>query len=138
MYQAMTYFNFGENLFKWVQILMEGFLICTQNAGFISEWISPQKALFQGAPTLPYLYLLLGKVLSDRSSENHNIKPIIVQGELVLLSQYADDTDIYMMYNQASYQAPLGTLEDYSKHTGLQINYKKSTVYCIGALRLPL
>ena len=60
----------------------------------------------------------------------------MVQGEEpVLLSQYADDTDIYMMYDQASHQALISTLEDFSKHTGLQINYKKSTVYCIGALR---
>ena len=66
MYQAMRYFNFGENLIKWVEIVLEGFLIYTQNAGFLSEWISPQKALFQGAPTSPYLYLLLGQVLSDR------------------------------------------------------------------------
>ena len=114
---------------------MEGFLICTQNESFISEWISPQKALFQGAPTLPYSYLLLGQVLSDRLLENHDIKPKMVQGEPVLLSQYADDTYIYMMYKQASYQAFINTLEDFSECTGLQINYKKSTVYCIGALR---
>ena len=40
-----------------------------------------------------------------------------------------------MMYDQASYQALISTFEDFSKHTGLQINYKKSMVYCIGALR---
>ena len=40
-----------------------------------------------------------------------------------------------MMYDQASYQALINTLEEFSKHTGLQINYKKSIVYCIGALR---
>ena len=51
------------------------------------------------------------------------------------MSQYADDTDIYMMYDQGSYQALIGTLEDFFKHTGLQINYKKSMVYCIGAQR---
>ena len=100
MYQAMRYYNFGENLIKWVQIVMEGFLICTQNAGFISKWISPQKALFQDAPTSPYLYLHLGQVLSDRLLGNVNIKSIMVQRELVLLSQYADDTDIYMMYDK--------------------------------------
>ena len=59
----------------------------------------------------------------------------MAQGELVLLSQYAGDIDIYMMYDKASYQALIGTLEDFSKHIGLQINYKKSTVYYIGALR---
>ena len=87
VYQAIRYFNFGENLIKWVEIVLEGFLICTQNAGFISEWISPQKELFQGAPILPYLYLLLGQLLSDKLLEHHNIKPIMVQGEPVLLSQ---------------------------------------------------
>ena len=59
----------------------------------------------------------------------------MVQGEPVLLSQYADDADIYTIHDQASYQVLIGTLEDFSKHTGLQINYKKSMVYCIGALR---
>ena len=58
----------------------------------------------------------------------------MVQWEPVLLSQYADGTDIYVVYNQASYQ-PLHTLEDFSKHTVLQINYKKSMVYPIGTLR---
>ena len=102
---------------------------------FLSEWIWPEKALFQGASTSPYLYLLLGQVLSDKLLENHNVKCTMVQRELVHLSQYANDTDIYMMYNQSSYQALISTLEDFSKHTGLQINYKKSMIYCIGALR---
>ena len=94
VYQAIRYFNFGKNLVKWVKIVLEGFLICTKNTGFVSEWILLQKAIFQGAPTSPYLYLLLGHILSDRSLENHNNKPIMVQGEPVLLSQYSDDTDI--------------------------------------------
>ena len=134
VYHTMRYFNFGENLITWVEIVQERFLISTQNLGFIFEWNSPQKALFQDTPTSSYLYLLLGQVVSDRLLENHSIKPIMVQGEPVLLSQYADDTDIYMMYNQASYQALISTWEDFSKHTGLQINYKKSMVSHIGAL----
>ena len=48
----------------------------------------------------------------------------MVQGEPVLLSQYADVTNKYMMYDQASYWALINTLEDMSKCTGLQINYR--------------
>ena len=93
--------RYYQHLFKSdinVEIVLEGFLICTQNAGFISEWISPQKTLFQ--PTSSYVYLLLGQVLPDRLLEDHYTKPITVQEDPVVLSQYADDTDIYMMYDQ--------------------------------------
>ena len=46
-----------------------------------------------------------------------------------LLSQFADDTDIYLEYSEESVNECLRTLTDIEANTGLKISYDKTTLY---------
>lgn len=52
-----------------------------------------------------------------------------------LLSQFADDTDLFLLYDQDSLNATMETLDRIHFCLGLKINYDKTSVYRIGSLK---
>ena len=52
-----------------------------------------------------------------------------------LLSQFADDLDLYMEFNQQSWQAVMNTLTSFEQISGMKVNYDKTTVYRLGSIR---
>ena len=51
------------------------------------------------------------------------------------MDQFADDADIFSQFDQQSINGILQTLEDCRDTIGLQVNYDKTTIYRIGALK---
>ena len=52
-----------------------------------------------------------------------------------LVSQYADDMDIFMMNDKKSLQSAIDILSYFQYQTGLHVNYNKTSVYRIGSLK---
>ena len=96
--ESLQYFNFGPKFTSWV-------MLCTQNNGFISPWFSPTHSVHQGCCLVPCLYLLCGQVLSHKIKENTNIKCIQVYDVMALLSQFTDDTTLFLSFDPISLQA---------------------------------
>ena len=96
---SLRYFNFGENIISWIKLLYTNFRICTQNFGILSEFWIKRRGTNQGDPLSPSLYLLTAEIMANKL-RNAKVKGIQV-GELeYLLSQFADDTDLYLSYDQ--------------------------------------
>ena len=53
----------------------------------------------------------------------------------VKISQYADDTIVYIDGSCESLTETLETLDNFAPFSGLQVNYDKSTIFRIGSLK---
>ena len=51
-----------------------------------------------------------------------------------LLSQFADDTALYLSYDTVTLHEAIKTLTIIEKNTGLMINYDKTLIYRIGSI----
>ena len=93
---ALNYFGFGPKYKRWLMLLFTDFEICTQNNGMISNWISPTRGLHQGCYISPHIYNLVGQLFADLFTHSSKIKGILLREVLNLLSQFADDTSVYL------------------------------------------
>ena len=67
---------------------------------------------------------------------NHpGIRGINVNSTMYLLSQFADDTDLYLPYDQEVLNNVFEVLADVETNTGLRVSYEKTTLYRIGSLK---
>ena len=79
--------------------------------------------------------MLCAEILSHVIREKTDIKGIVVYGKGTKLSQYADDTTIFLGGDKESLCGVMRVLEWFRKVSGLAINKDKTSVIKIGALR---
>ncbi len=132
---ALRYFNFGENFIRWVTLLYNNCESCTTNNGYASEWFKPSRGVRQGCPLSPYLFVICAEIFANLVRNNDNIKGIKVQGKEIKLSQYADDTNIFSLFDANSLNNIISTLDYVHQNTGLKVNYDKTSIYRIGSLK---
>ena len=132
LYKSMEYFGFGEVMTSWMRMFFTDFQLTVSNAGYSSPWFEPTRGLFQGNPIGPNAFLLLVEILAINLRRSKNIKTIRINDVVQLLSQFADDMDIYMQYDQKSWEE---VMSDFERSSGMRVNYDKTTVYRIGSIR---
>ena len=72
--------------------------------------------------------------MANKLRNNKDIKGIKVCDITYLLSQFADDTDLYLSYDQKTVSTVFSVLSDVEHSTGLRISYDKTTMYRIGSI----
>ena len=133
--RSLHYFGFGENFIRWVMLLYNYFELCTQNNGYISEWFSPSCRTKQGCGLSPFIFLCCSEVVAQKMNNNLQIKGIEMYEDLIaLLSQFTDDTTLFLSYNLASLNAVIDTLEVVENNMGLKVNYNKTCLDRTGSL----
>ena len=131
---ALEYFGVGPKFIRWVLLLFTKFEVCTQNNGHISNWIKPTRGLHQGCCISPHLMLITGQLFADLFEENHEIKGLQLQNIINLLSQFADDTNVYL-HSSTNFDTVSETLVKAERNLGLKVNYDKTLLYRIGSLQ---
>ena len=132
---AMKYFSFGEDIIKWTRIIYTGAKSAIINAGYFSKYINITRSVRQGGPCSAYFFLLVAEILAIEIKKDKNICGIWIKDLLKALGQYADYIDLYLFGTQKSVAAAFAVINHFSKRTGFQINYDKTTLYRIGSLR---
>ena len=100
--RALQYFGYPEMMITWCDILYTDFRACVQNNGFFSNEFPIERGVRQGGPCSCYYFLLCAEILAIELRKCPQIKGILVEEILNLLGQYADDADIYMLYDRGS------------------------------------
>ena len=72
-----------------------------------------QRGCRHGDPISPCLFILCAEVLSIMMRKENAIKGIDVDNKSFLLSQYADDTQIFLNGSETSLLATLGILKKF-------------------------
>ena len=134
IFGSLRYFNFGETYIKWISLFFTQFEVCTQNFEFLSEFFRKECSVNQGCIISPGLYLLTGEILANKIREHSQIRGIKIGDCEYLISQFADDMDLYLPYDKIVLNAVFRVLSDIENHTGLKVSYEKTTLYRIGSL----
>ena len=128
---SLNYFNFGNNFIEWVDLLLNEFTACTTNNGHASPYFDVSRSAHQGCPLAPYLFLLCGEVMAHKIKENSNINGIKINQLEQIISQFADDTQLFLE-NQRSVEEVLKVLKALEGNIGLKVNHEKSCIHSIG------
>lgn len=134
IHKTLEYFNFGPSFKKWITVFLSGAESCILQNGHMTEYFSLQRGCRQGDPISPYIFILCAEVLGHMIRQNNTISGIIINGNQFKLSQYADDTQMFLDGTEKSLRNALETLETFYHMSGLKINIDKTKAIWIGSM----
>ena len=132
MYNVLDIFGFPQSYIKWVKLLNTSIVGAVVQAGVKSEFLKIERGCKQGDPIAPYLFILCGQILTYMIKDNNKIKGIYIGGHQFKITQFADDTTLFLNGTQNCLQAALNTLELFGSFSGLKMNTSKTKVIWIG------
>ena len=132
MYKVLRYYNFSEEFIKWITLFNNKITASILQVGVLSEFFPIERGCKQGDPIAPYLFLLCAQVLYEMIQSNTMIKGIKIGQEEIKISQFADDTTIFMDGSESSLQQILNILEVFGSLSGLKMNMSKTKMVWIG------
>ena len=101
----------------------------------LSEKIKIERGCKQGDPISSYLFLTAAEILALLIKMNPEIIGIKINMKEFKLTQFADDTALFLDGTQHSLQATLNTLEIFGNFSGLRMNKEKTKIIWIGRKR---
>ena len=136
IYGAMQYFGFPQYLIDWLEILYTGFRVKILNNGNISSDFAIERSVHQGGCCSAAIFVCVAETLARELRKDGNIKGAFISDIENLLNLYTDDTDMSInTADDSSIQRIFQHIENFGQHTGLVLNYDKTTVYRIGSLK---
>ena len=87
--------------------------------GNLSSVFSISRGCRQGDPLLPYIFIICAEFLSNKVRNNKSIKGIHINQTEHKISQYADDTSVFLDGSEKSLNEMLKELEDFANISGL-------------------
>ena len=132
--KSWEYFNFGPSFKKWISLFQSGAESCILQNGHMIEYFCLQRGCRQGDPISPYIFILCTEVLGHMFRQNNSIKGIRINGNHFKLSQYAEDTQLFLDGSEQSLRKSLETLTTFYHMSGLKINIDKMKAIWIGSM----
>ena len=120
---------------NWIKLFYNNITSRTINNGWASSPFKISRGLRQGCPLSPYLYVLCAELLAIKLRNTDSVEGIHIINKTFLLSQFADDTQMFLKGTEHALNASLVVLENLEKVSGLKINFEKSECYKIGSIR---
>ena len=130
--KVLKYFNFGPSVISWIKLFQNGSESCIIQNGFMSDFFKLKRGCRQGDPLSPYIFIMCAEVLGHMIRNEQNIKGIEINGKEHRLSQYADDTQIFLDGTEESLSRTLTILTSFYNMSGLKINVEKTKAIWIG------
>ena len=89
-------FGYGDRFISFIKLLHQGSVSVIENNGHFSKNIHLSRGCRQGDPISPYIFVLCAELLSHCIRECGDIKGIEIYGTEIAVSQYADDTTLFL------------------------------------------
>ena len=124
--KVLNCFNFGPSIISWIKLFQNGSESCIIQNGFMSDFLRLKRGCRQGDPISPYIFILCAEILGQMLRNNKNLKGININNREFLLSQYADDTQIFLDGSEKSLREALLILDTFYRMSGLKINGEKT------------
>lgn len=131
LHKTLDFFNFGEIFKSYVKILYSKPLCCIAINGHHTEFFELGRGVRQGCPISALLFILCVEILSLNIRQNEHIEGIQLSTCELKLSQYADDTCLYLK-DLVSLDRALDTFEEFYRYAGLKLNKDKTEMIWLG------
>ena len=132
MQQVMDFMNFGKYFRECVKIMYNDIESGIMNNGHASTFFKPSRGIRQGCPISANIFILIVEILAHSIRNDPRIHGIKIDGKVYKVSQYADDTCLFIE-NEQAFKIALTTFQMFAKCSGLCINMDKSEAIWIGA-----
>ena len=133
--KVLEFLNFGTDFRKYVKLFYTDIQSCVCVNGKYSEYFDILRGVRQGDPLSPYLFLICAEILAQMLRENQQIKGLKIGDMEAFLSQFADDTAVFMDGTEESFNQCIRNLSYFAEMSGLSINFQKSVVVWLGSKR---
>jgi exonuclease III len=133
--KTLKLFNFGESLIKWVNTFYNDTSATIIQNGYFSEFFKLGRGCRQGDPLSPYLFILCAEILGTAIRNNPDVKGITIGGIEHKLTQFADDTTLFLDGTKDSLQAAINIFKCFYHISGLKINNDKTKLVWIGSMK---
>ena len=133
--KSLSFFNFPPVIKKWVEILYTDISSCVTNNGWNSAYFPIKRGVRQGCPLSPYLFIIASEILAIHVRQNSKIKGIKIGDKEYKIKLYADDTQIFILYEKESITETALAFKDFSSISGLVVNFDKSNILRIGSIK---
>jgi len=124
----MRKMGFSEPFIKWTTSLYENAESTVMVNGEASTTFTLGRAVRQGCPLAPYLYLMvadvLGHMLQDPEYEVQGLR--LPNGQYIWEMLFADDTALYLKGTQENLNKMMKVLELYCSASGSKVNWTKT------------
>ena len=118
---------------KLIDIFYKNTKSCVVVNGQVSTWFQIERGCRQGDSLSPYIYMLSARILAIRIRQSSGVNGIKIKDVEYLISQFADDTSIYLDGSRESFENVIKILAEFALCSGLKINYDKSQVVWLGS-----
>ena len=134
IHKVLDYFNFGPSIKSWIKLFQSGAESCILQNGFMSDFFQLGRGCRQGDPISPYIFILCVEVLGIMIRKSEGVKGIKINNVEFKLSQYADDTQMFLDGSEASLKSALIILHKFYQMSGLKVNLDKTKALWIGSM----
>ena len=131
--KCLKFFNFGDTLINWIQIIYNNIESTVINNGHTSQFFKLSRGIRQGCPISPYLFIIAVEVMAIYIRQDKDIKGIWVGNTEIKLSQLADDTSMFVI-DIESIKNIIKCLNKFHEISGLKMNVDKTIAKPIGSL----
>ncbi len=133
--KTLKQFNFGSSILNWVKTFYKNSTSSIVNNGWATPMFKLERGVRQGCPLSPYLFILAAEILANAIRENKDIKGIKIDGFTHKLSQYADDTTLFLELDRPSINTAFSIFRKFQDIAGLKINIEKTEIFPIGSIK---
>ena len=79
LFKCLEAFNFGPDFLHWVKVFYKNIHSCILNNGMTSSFFTLERAVRQGDPLSPYLFVVAVETLAIAIRQNSDIKGIFIE-----------------------------------------------------------
>ena len=137
MFKVIRKFGFGNSFIQWLETFYSDITTCIYNNGWRSNLVHPSRGLKQGCSLSALIFILVAEILATKLKTSCDFKGIIIensneQNNCLKLSQLADDTTVFVK-DKTDAKIALKIVDEFSLHSGLTLNRKKTECLWIGS-----
>ena len=133
LFKTLQKFNFGTNFIKWIEIIYSKPEIAVTNNGFASDFFVITRGIRQGCPISALLFILVAEVMAINIRNDKHIKGITLGHLELKVTQYADDTTLFMADNNSLVNV-IKLLDRFYACSGLKLNKEKTEAIQLGIM----
>ena len=130
--KTLRFFNFGEGIIKWINILLNNFSCVINLSGNISKKFDIGRGCRQGDPIASYLFIICIEILALKLRMDNSVKGFKVGNLSHLLEMYADDCTIFLSPEESNLRNTVQILHEFYKESGLKISVSKTKAIWFG------